>query len=79
MVITINDLPVANNEKIFYYVSRWSRDESWGPSRKPEANESVQVPRGMHLLVDEDVPPMNLIIIEEGGSMIFECNEGPPA
>ena len=65
---------VANQDFVYRYVSRWSDVDTWGPALKPLVGESVSVPTGRNLLVDEDTPDLNLVILD-GGSLIFECSD----
>ena len=75
--IYIDNNMVANGGDVFYYVSRWSEMSTWRYSFKPDTNESVQVNAGLNLLVDENTPVLNLVILD-GGSMIFPCNPDDP-
>ena len=70
----MNDAYVGTQGLKFYYVSRWSDDETWGASLKPAAGESVSVPKGRHLLVDEDPAGVLDLVIIDGGSMLFPCD-----
>ena len=64
---------VATQGKIYRYVSRWSDDDTWGAALKPLTGESVQVPTGRHLLLDQNSPELNLVILD-GGSLIINCS-----
>jgi hypothetical protein len=79
MEFFVNDAYVATGGLKFYYVSRWSDDETWGASLKPAAGESVSVPRGRHLLVDEDPAGALDLVILDGGSMLFPCDPSDPS
>ena len=63
---------------MFRYVSLWSQASTWGYQFAPVAGESLSVPRGLHLLVDIDTSPHLNLVIVEGGSIIFPCNEADP-
>ena len=56
--IWIQDKGLAAAEGvIFRYVSLWSASSTWGDLFAPVENESVVVPKGLHLLVDIDTSP----------------------
>lgn len=47
----INGIP-AITHATFKYVLRWSDPRTWGTDLPPIAGDLVDVPMGMHLLVD---------------------------
>ena len=63
---------------MFRYVSLWSQPSTWGYAFAPVSGESLSVPRGLHLLVDIDTSPLLNLVIVEGGSIIFPCDETNP-
>ena len=61
----ITDGNVANiNTEPYLYVDRWSDANTWGGDAAPIDGDSVYVPRGMTLLVDQSTPLMFSIIVE---------------
>ena len=52
------------NTKPYLYVDRWSDDNTWGGDAAPIDGDSVYVPKGMTLLVDQSTPLLYSIIIE---------------
>lgn len=60
----------SNKKNTFLYIDRWSDEKTWGGEVPPREGESVHVPEGQYLLVDESTPILNLIAIE--GSVLFE-------
>lgn len=52
------------------YVNKWSDTQTWGGELPPMTGESVQIPKGLNLLVDIDTTDvLNLILVE--GTLIF--------
>ena len=49
---------------------KWSDELTWGKDGKPEEMQSVHVPKGMVLYVDEPSPPRLRAVIVEG-ELIF--------
>ena len=64
---------VATQGRVYRYVAAWSDVDTWGPALRPMAGESVQVPAGRNLLLDENTPALNLVILD-GGSLIVNCS-----
>lgn len=53
----------------FLYAERWSNYDTWGGDFLPITGESVYVPKGMSLLVDQSTPKLLSIIVE--GALLF--------
>lgn len=53
----------------FVYAYRWSDPLTWGGDLPPVDGDTVYVPKGMILLVDQSTPNLYTIIVE--GSIIF--------
>jgi hypothetical protein len=70
-VITIDGKGyVATKGMVFRYVSRWSDSQTWNYDLSPQEGEAVNIPKGLHLLVDIDSSPkLSFIVVE--GSLIF--------
>ena len=47
----------------FQYIDRWSDEETWGGDAPPREDDTVFVPKGMSLLVDESTPELNVVIV----------------
>lgn len=76
--IWIQDKGLAAAEGvIFRYVSLWSASSTWGDLFAPVENESVVVPKGLHLLVDIDTSPKLQLVMVDGGSIIFPPDSDP--
>ena len=54
----------------FLYIDRWSSENTWGNEAIPRKNDSVYVPVGMTLLVDQSTPVLYSVIVE--GKIKFE-------
>jgi len=67
---------VATKGKVFRYISRWSDDQTWGYDLSPREGEAVNIPKGLHLLVDIDSTPV-LSFINVEGSLIFAPDSDP--
>lgn len=69
--ITFSDKgSVATKGLIFRYVSRWSDAQTWNNDLPPLEGEAINIPAGMHLLVDVDsTPKLSFVVVE--GSLIF--------
>lgn len=50
-------------------MNRWSAEETWGGEVAPRNGDTVYVPSGMTLLVDQSSPQLASIIVE--GKIIF--------
>ena len=55
----------------FTYALRWSDPRTWGTDLPPVDGDLVYVPEGMTLLVDEDTPLLEGIIVKKGGTLLF--------
>jgi hypothetical protein len=51
-------------------MDRWSSSATWGGEVPPREGDTVYVPPGMTLLVDQSTPYLNTIIVE-GGKIVF--------
>jgi hypothetical protein len=51
-------------------MDRWSSTATWGGEVPPRDGDTVYVPPGMTLLVDQSTPFINAIIVE-GGKIVF--------
>lgn len=51
-------------------MDRWSSSDTWGGEVPPREGDTVYVPPGMTLLVDQSTPHLNTIIVE-GGRIVF--------
>ena len=65
---TVGD--ASNDGNFFFYVDRWSDENTWGGESLPRAGDSVFVPKGQVLLVDVSTPILFTVIVE--GVLIFE-------
>lgn len=55
---------------MFKYAYYWSDQDTWGGDYAPIEGESVLVPSGMNLVVDNYSPPiLNAVIVQ--GSLVF--------
>ena len=57
-------------EHVFLYIDRWSSESTWGGEAPPREGDSVYIPPGQVLLVDESPPKLYLILVE--GTIIFK-------
>ena len=53
----------------FLYAHRWSDTLTWGGDFAPINGDTVYVPKGMVLLVDQTTPNLYLILVE--GAIVF--------
>ena len=67
---------VATKGMVYRYVSRWSDSQTWGYDLSPQDGEAVNIPKGLHLLVDIDTSPL-LSFINVEGSLIFAPDSDP--
>ena len=67
---------VATKGMVYRYVSRWSEDQTWNYDLSPQTGEAVNIPKGMHLLVDIDSTPV-LSFLNVEGSLIFAPHSDP--
>jgi len=63
-----NRVPVTCDN--FTYAFRWSDPATWGGDIPPIDGDTVYVPKGMVLLVDQSTPKLQIIVVE--GAIIFE-------
>ena len=63
-----NIVKIAANP--YKYIDRWSNTETWGGEAVPREGDSVYVPKGMTLLVDQSTPILDTVIVE--GKIQFE-------
>ena len=57
-------------ENTFLYSELWSSTTTWGGEVPPRAGETVWIPTGMNVILDQATPLLNLILIE--GSLLVE-------
>lgn len=60
---------IVNGTK-YFYIDRWSDENTWGGIAPPREGESVSIPSGQTILLDVSPPKLKAIIIE--GTLIFE-------
>lgn len=53
----------------FLYIDKWTDERTWGGEAVPREGDSVYVPEGMTLLIDDDTPVLDTVVIE--GKMMF--------
>jgi len=53
----------------FVYGYKWSEDDTWGGDFAPIQGDTVYVPEGMVLVVDQSTPQLQLILVE--GTIVF--------
>lgn len=68
-VVSINGNVASKNVADFFYAYRWTDPATWGGDIPPIDGDTVYVPKGMVLLVDQSTPNLKTIIVE--GSIIF--------
>jgi len=71
LVVKVNDInSLVPDGVIYYYGLLWSNDVSWGLEAKPREGDSVWVPKGKTIIVDESTPIyLNSVVVE--GTIIF--------
>ena len=42
----------------------WSNDTTWSTVPRPKAGDNLTVPEGWNLVIDTDIPPLNMLVIE---------------
>lgn len=47
----------------FLYMDRWSDTDTWGGEAVPREGDTVYVPKGMTLLVDQSTPILDTVIV----------------
>lgn len=67
---------MATKGLVYRYVSRWSDDQTWGFDISPQDGDAVDIPKGLHLLVDIDTSPI-LSFVNVEGSLIFASDSDP--
>lgn len=68
-VVTISGNSASVQTNGFLYGHRWSDELTWGGDFAPIDDDSVYVPKGMVLIVDQTTPNLYLILVE--GSIVF--------
>lgn len=68
-VVTVNSNIAVIKSNPFLYGYRWSDESTWGGDFPPTEGDTVYVPEGMVLIVDQSTPPLQLILVE--GTIIF--------
>jgi hypothetical protein len=64
----------------YLYIDRWSDARTWGGDASPIEGDSIYVPKGMTLLVDESTPLLGSVIVEgkikfaDEADMTFDCH-----
>lgn len=56
-----NQVPVKTAP--YEYVDRWSDTVTWGGEAVPREGDSVYIPKGMTLLVDQSTPLLKTVIV----------------
>ena len=69
MVITVSSNVAIIKTDIFLYANKWSSGLTWGDDSIPIDGDTVFVPKGKTLVVDQSTPKLSLILVE--GSIIF--------
>lgn len=69
MVITVSSNIAIIKTDIFLYADKWSSGLAWGDDPIPIDGDTVFVPKGKTLVVDQSTPKLSLILVE--GSIIF--------
>jgi hypothetical protein len=67
--VSINQNRAAIKVGNFTYANRWSDPNTWGGDIPPVSGDTVYVPAGMVLLVDQSTPNLKTIIVD--GSIVF--------
>lgn len=57
---------IVPDQIVFYYGLLWSRIETWGGESQPRIGDSVYVPEGRTLIVDQSTPKRIATVIVEG-------------
>ena len=61
---------VYNSTSSFRYLDRWSNPATWNFEDYPGFNDSVHIPEGQSVLLDQSTPVLYLLLIE--GELIFD-------
>lgn len=69
-MVSINNNKAVINQGNFSYIDRWSDPNTWGGEAPPRQGDSVYIPPGQIVLLDDSTPELNAVIIE--GTLIFE-------
>lgn len=67
--VSVNQNRASVTTANFTYANRWSDPLTWGGDIPPIAGDTVYVPKGMVLLVDQSTPNLKTIVVE--GAIIF--------
>jgi hypothetical protein len=59
------------NNLVFAYVDRWSDPNTWGGESPPREGDSVYIPPGQNILLDESTPKLYAVILEKS-RLIFD-------
>ncbi len=57
------------------YVYRWSNSQTWGGDVPPVEGDLVQVPNGLVLLIDQDVPKIAGLYSNYGGIIVEDTRD----
>ena len=68
-IVTVNSNIAIIKSSTFVYGYRWSDEPTWGGDIPPVEGDTVYVPSGMVLIVDQSTPNLHLILVE--GTIIF--------
>lgn len=60
----------VTRDHLFLYIDRWSDPQTWGGESPPRKGDSVHVPKGQTLLVDQSTPELYAVVVE--GTLMFE-------
>lgn len=66
----------ATKGQVVRYVSRWTDSQTWGFDIPPIEGDAIDIPMGLHLLVDIDATP-RLSFINVEGSLILPPDADP--
>lgn len=69
MVVTSDGSKVHISVDPFLYINRWTDESTWGGEAVPREGDSVYVPVGMTLLVDDSTPILDTVIVE--GKIVY--------
>lgn len=58
-----NSIAILVDCQPFLYMDRWSDDATWGGEVPPRDGDTVYVPQGMTLLIDQSTPDLKSIIV----------------
>ena len=69
-IVKSDNSKVSTQGLLFTYGERWSEYSTWGDEVPPREGETVHIPAGMNLILDQATPLLQAILIE--GSLIVE-------